>query len=206
MFINPKDAPFAVAMAVLLLGLVRAARGISEALVPTTLRSSALGFGLSIGSRIMARLRRHLSARRHRTDRRRSRPARTDCAPRGDAARHASAWRLAAGGDPRLRRHGAGLAVGRDRSAQSAARHRRVLARSSRSRGRSCSTACCSTPPDMPRSYVPELLGLQLPEIFSLLGIAGLSGMLIGALCVRAFRRGNAPSISRSRSPRCCRC
>ena len=31
MFINPKDAPFAVAMAIFLLGLVRAARGISEA-------------------------------------------------------------------------------------------------------------------------------------------------------------------------------
>ena len=53
MFINPKDAPFAVAMAVFLLGLVRA---IEEYPKPgaATLLILGLGFGLSIGSRIMA--------------------------------------------------------------------------------------------------------------------------------------------------------
>ena len=37
------------------------------------------------------------------------------------------------------------------------------------------------TPPDMPRSYVPVLMGLKLPEIFSLLAGAGLAGALVAA-------------------------
>ena len=52
MFMNPKDSPFAVAMAILLLGLVRA----FEQYPRMTIRTSALvgvGFGLSFGSRIM---------------------------------------------------------------------------------------------------------------------------------------------------------
>ena len=53
MFINPKDAPFAVAMAVFLLGLVRL---LEEYPKPSaaTLAIVGIGFGLSIGSRIMA--------------------------------------------------------------------------------------------------------------------------------------------------------
>jgi hypothetical protein len=53
MFMNPKDAPFAVAMALFLLGLVRL---IEEYPSPrtATLIVVGLGFGLSIGSRIMA--------------------------------------------------------------------------------------------------------------------------------------------------------
>src|SRR4029077_2974363 len=35
--------------------------------------------------------------------------------------------------------------------------------------------------PDMPRSYVPVLFALKLPEIFSLLGLGGAAGALIGA-------------------------
>ena len=35
--------------------------------------------------------------------------------------------------------------------------------------------------PDMPRSYVPTLLALQLPEIFLLLGCAGAAGAVIAA-------------------------
>jgi hypothetical protein len=52
MFMNPKDAPFATAMAILLLGLVR----IFEEYPRPSLASSALfaaGLGLSIGSRIL---------------------------------------------------------------------------------------------------------------------------------------------------------
>ena len=52
MFINPKDAPFAVAMAVLLLGLVRALEEYPR-ISPATTLLLGLGFGLSIGSRIM---------------------------------------------------------------------------------------------------------------------------------------------------------
>ena len=36
-------------------------------------------------------------------------------------------------------------------------------------------------PPDMPRSYVPMLLGLKLPEIFLLLGGTGLLGAFAAA-------------------------
>src|SRR5438874_11957480 len=42
-------------------------------------------------------------------------------------------------------------------------------------------------PPDMPRSYVPILLGLKLPEIFLLLGGAGSFG---------AFAAAFRPSLS----------
>ena len=53
MFMNPKDAPFAVAMALFLLGLVRLLDQYPKP-CPTTLFIVGLGFGLSIGSRIMA--------------------------------------------------------------------------------------------------------------------------------------------------------
>jgi hypothetical protein len=43
-------------------------------------------------------------------------------------------------------------------------------------------------PPDMPRSYVPMLLGLKLPEIFLLLGGAGVLGTFAAA-----FRSGVSP-------------
>jgi hypothetical protein len=52
-FINPKDAPFAVAMALFLLGLVRMLDQYPRP-SPTTIFIIGLGFGLSIGSRIMA--------------------------------------------------------------------------------------------------------------------------------------------------------
>src|SRR6187455_3477196 len=53
MFMNPKDAPFAAAMALFLLGLVRLLDQYPKP-CPTTLFIVGLGFGLSIGSRIMA--------------------------------------------------------------------------------------------------------------------------------------------------------
>jgi hypothetical protein len=53
MFINAKDAPFAAAMAVFLLGLVRAFEQYPRPSAGTWL-ILGLGFGLSIGSRIMA--------------------------------------------------------------------------------------------------------------------------------------------------------
>src|SRR5918994_831706 len=53
MFLNPKDAPFAVAMAVFLLGLVRLLEEYPKPRAGTLL-ILGLGFGLSIGSRIMA--------------------------------------------------------------------------------------------------------------------------------------------------------
>ena len=52
-FINAKDAPFAVAMVVFLLGLVRALEEYPRP-SPATMLILGLGFGLSIGSRIMS--------------------------------------------------------------------------------------------------------------------------------------------------------
>jgi hypothetical protein len=55
MFMNPKDAPFAVAMAILLLGLVRAFEDYPRPSA-TAVLLFGLGLGLSIGSRILAGL------------------------------------------------------------------------------------------------------------------------------------------------------
>jgi hypothetical protein len=55
MFMNPKDAPFAVAMVILMLGLVRLAEEYPSA-SPRTILIVGLGAGLSIGSRILGGL------------------------------------------------------------------------------------------------------------------------------------------------------
>jgi Dolichyl-phosphate-mannose-protein mannosyltransferase len=55
MFMNPKDAPFAVAMAILMLGLVRLAEEYPHT-SPRTILIVGLGAGLSIGSRILGGL------------------------------------------------------------------------------------------------------------------------------------------------------
>src|SRR6195952_4056462 len=55
MFMNPKDAPFAVAMVILMLGLVRLAEEY-PAPSPRTILIVGLGTGLSIGSRILGGL------------------------------------------------------------------------------------------------------------------------------------------------------
>ena len=39
--------------------------------------------------------------------------------------------------------------------------------------------------PDMPRSYVPTLFALKLPEIFSVLGFGGAAGALLAAFAAR---------------------
>jgi len=55
MFMNPKDAPFAVAMVILMLGLVRLAEEYPQP-SPRTILSVGLGAGLAIGSRILGGL------------------------------------------------------------------------------------------------------------------------------------------------------
>ncbi len=55
MFMNPKDAPFAVAMVILMLGLVRLAEEYPSP-TPRTILIVGLGAGLSIGSRILGGL------------------------------------------------------------------------------------------------------------------------------------------------------
>jgi hypothetical protein len=55
MFMNPKDAPFAVAMVILMLGLVRLAEEYPQP-SPRTVLIVGLGAGLSVGSRILGGL------------------------------------------------------------------------------------------------------------------------------------------------------
>jgi hypothetical protein len=55
MFMNPKDAPFAVAMAILMLGLVRLAEEYPQP-SPRTILIVGLGAGLSLGSRVLGGL------------------------------------------------------------------------------------------------------------------------------------------------------
>ena len=55
MFMNPKDAPFAVAMVILMLGLVRLAEEYPQP-SPRTILIIGLGAGLSLGSRILGGL------------------------------------------------------------------------------------------------------------------------------------------------------
>src|SRR6185437_8682162 len=55
MFMNPKDAPFAVAMIILMMGLVRLAEEYPQP-SPRTILIVGLGAGLSIGSRILGGL------------------------------------------------------------------------------------------------------------------------------------------------------
>src|SRR5437764_8240960 len=55
MFMNPKDAPFAVAMVILMMGLVRLAEEYPQP-SPRTILIIGLGAGLSVGSRILGGL------------------------------------------------------------------------------------------------------------------------------------------------------
>ncbi len=181
MFINPKDAPFAVAMAVFLLGLVRVFEKYPKP-GAATLTILGLGFGLSIGSRIMAGF--------------------GVLTALGAFALLVGAEARAEGARAALSRLGACLL----RLLPAAILAYAVMAviwpwgvvdplNPIRAIGvfshffekpwQELFEGVLLTPPEMPRRYVPELLALKLPEIFWLLGLAGVAGAL-----VMAFRRG----------------
>jgi hypothetical protein len=177
MFINPKDAPFAAMMAVLLLGSVRAFEKYPrpDAL---TVALVGIGFGLSFGSRILG----------------------------GFAALYAlaaltlvvgSEWR-ATGVRPALRRFGTfalallpALALAIVLMALvwpwSAIDPRNIF----RAAGyfseffekpwRELFDGRLVAVTDMPRSYVPKLLALQLPEIMLLLALGGTLAAVVAA-------------------------
>jgi hypothetical protein len=177
MFINPKDAPFAVAMAVLLLGLVRAFEDYPKPSWPTVI-IVAIGFGLSIGSRIMggfgviyllAGLALLVVAETRTHGVRTAGQRLLAFAPRIVVAA-ALAYALMALVWPwgvidplnPIR------AIG-------------VFSHFFEKPWQELFEGVLLTPPEMPRRYVPELTALQLPLIFNLLGMVGAGGMIVAA-------------------------
>jgi hypothetical protein len=188
MFMNPKDSPFAVAMAISLLGLVR----IFEGYPRVSIASGALvgtGFGLAFGSRIMGAF---------------------------GAIDALAALALIFGLDSRARGiRSAGARLGRFVLALVPAM---VLAYAVMALVWPWSVAEPLNPlraveyfsrffekpwqelfdgrvisvPEMPRSYVPTLFALKLPVILSVLGFGGAAGALVAAF------RGNVATNRRA--------
>ena len=186
MFMNPKDAPFAVAMALFLLGLVRLLDQYPRP-CPTTLFIVGAGFGLSIGSRIMAgfgmidaigALALLFAIEAH-----------------ADGARAAGhhLGRLLLTLTPSAILAYAIMALIWPWSVINPLNPLtaiEVFSHFFEKPWRELFDGMLIEPPDMPRSYVPMLLGLKLPEIFLLLGAAGLLGTLAAA-----FRSSISPRL-----------
>jgi hypothetical protein len=177
MFINPKDAPFAVAMLVLLLGLARALLEYPKPSVATVL-IFGVGLGLAIGSRILAGMAalymlvplamifaadlRETSAR--------------------DAARNFGRFILIL--LPGLALAYAIMAVIWPWSIQDPLNPIRAVGYFSEFFEKPWKEMYEGVPisvPDMPRSYIPVLFGLKMPEIFIALGLSGIIGGVIAA-------------------------
>jgi 4-amino-4-deoxy-L-arabinose transferase-like glycosyltransferase len=175
MFINPKDSPFAVMMAVTLLGMVRAIEEYPQP-QPTTWLMFGLGLGLSIGSRIMGGFA-------------------VLCAlgalalivavetkaygPRRSAVRLGGFMRAIA---PSVLVAVAAMALVWPWSVRDPFNLLRTVAYFSKffeKPWRELFAGELMLAPDMPRSYAPVLLGLQLPEILLALAIFGLAWALV---------------------------
>jgi 4-amino-4-deoxy-L-arabinose transferase-like glycosyltransferase len=174
MFINPKDTPFAVMMAMTLLGIVRAIEEYPRP-APVTGLLFGLGLGLSIGSRIMGGFAIlyalvalvSIVAVEARIDG--LRPA---------TARLGSFLRALA---PSIILAYAAMALVWPWSVLNPLNPLRTVFYFSQffeKPWRELFAGELILAPDMPRSYVPVLFGLQLPEIFLALAIAGLVGAL----------------------------
>jgi hypothetical protein len=186
MFMNPKDAPFAVAMALFLLGLVRLLDQYPRP-CPTTLFIIGAGFGLSIGSRIMAgfgvieaigalALLFAIEAR-------------------ADGARIAGhhLGRLALVLIPSAVLAYATMALIWPWSVTNPLNPLtaiEIFSHFFEKPWRELFDGMLIEPPDMPHSYAPMLLGLKLPEIFLLLGSAGVLGAFAAA-----FRSSISPRL-----------
>ena len=192
MFINPKDSPFAVAMAIVLLGLVRTLQEYPKPSWATVLILSG-GFGLSIGSRIMG----------------------------GFAVITAlAAFALIVAVEARTQ--GTRPATARLRTLLLALLPGAVFAYAVMALLwpwgvidplnpiRAIDTFShffekpwqelfeggLLTPPEMPRRYVPVLLALKLPVAFVLLGIAGVAGALLASTRSHATPQRRAIMLS----------
>ncbi len=178
MFMNPKDSPFAVAMAILLLGLVRAFEQYPRVTI-TTSALAGVGFGLSFGSRIMGAF-----------------GAVAACAgvavilaveTRAEGIRPAGArcGRFVLSLVPALLLAYAVMALVWPWSVVDPRNPLRAVEYFSRffeEPWEELFGGVLISVPDMPRSYVPVLLALKLPEIFLVLGFGGAAGALIAAL------------------------
>jgi hypothetical protein len=178
MFMNPKDAPFAAAMAILLLGLVRIFEEYPR-LRPVTVALLGIGLGLSIGSRILGFM-------------------------GGVYASAALALLLmlearAKGARPAIARAGSFLlallpglllaylvmgliwpwAVLQPLNPLRAVGY---FSEFFEKPWQELFGGALISVPDMPRSYVPALFALQMPEIFLALGLVGVAGALYGVM------------------------
>jgi len=186
MFMNPKDAPFAVAMALFLLGLVRLLDQYPRP-CPTTLFIIGAGFGLSIGSRIMAGFGVIeaigalvlLFAIEARVD--------------GSGVASHRIGRLVLALIPSAIIAYATMALIWPWSVVNPLNPLaaiEIFSHFFEKPWQELFDGMLIEPPDMPRSYVPTLLGLKLPEIFLLLGVAGVLGAF-----ATAFRPGISPRL-----------
>jgi hypothetical protein len=177
MFMNPKDSPFAVAMAILLLGLVRAFEQYPRVTIATgTL--VGVGFGLSFGSRIMgafgavaafAGLALVLAIE-----------------ARAEGIRQAGmrGGRFVLSLVPAMLLAYGVMALVWPWSVVDPRNPFRALEYFSRffeEPWEELFGGALISVPDMPRSYVPVLLALKLPEIFLVLGFGGAAGALTTA-------------------------
>jgi hypothetical protein len=174
MFINPKDAPFAAAMAILLLALARAFQEYPRP-GPATVALFGLGLGLSIGLRILGFMSgiyalaasALLVAIEART------------ADAGRAVRRAGRFMLAL--LPGLLLAYAVMGLVWPWSVMQPLNPLRAVEYFSHffeKPWRELFGGSLVLIPDMPRRYVPTLFALQMPEIFLLLGTGGAAGAL----------------------------
>jgi 4-amino-4-deoxy-L-arabinose transferase-like glycosyltransferase len=192
MFINAKDSPFAAAMALFLLGLVRLAQQYPEPSASTRL-ILGLGFGLAIGSRVLAGFGAldavlvlavlfAIEARQQRMRAAVRRLGRALLALVPSAilalALMALLWPWSVTGPWHVLQ-----AV-------------EIFSHFFEKPWRELFNGVLIEPPDMPRSYVPTLLGLKLPLLFLALAIAGLVGTLVAALRLRLAAREGAALLA----------
>jgi hypothetical protein len=180
MFMNPKDSPFAVAMAIFLLGLIRAFEDYPRPSL-ATVALLGIGFGLSFGSRIMGAF--------GTIDALAALALILVLEVRANGLRTAGA-RL---GQfiltllPALLLAYAVMAAVWPWSVVEPLNPLRAVAYFSQFFEKPWEELFGGqliSVPDMPRSYVPTLFALKLPEIFLLLGFGGAAGALVAA-----FRR-----------------
>jgi hypothetical protein len=177
MFMNAKDAPFAAAMALFLLGLIRLLDQYPRP-CPTTLFLVGLGFGLAIGSRVLAGFgvleaagalallfAIEMRADGFRTASRRFGRLVLLLIPSAVLAYAVMAliWPWAA-----INPLNPLYAI-------------EIFSHFFEKPWRELFDGALIEVPDMPRSYVPTLLGLKLPEILLLMGGLGVIGALIAA-------------------------